>query len=575
MKKLYQFKFATLKSLFVLGLCILSLTSTVLAQGWERFYPPEQGGATSNAIINTLDSNYITVSKTTGGVNGDFGAVYTKFDEAGNTIWTKITPAISTNSYVNNLSDGTYITIGSTVINVPGVGFRHRPLVQKLGADGSIIWDSTYVFPNLDLNIYFNNAIALDDGGFLIGGFHSENVSGGSFARTLGEIEADGQINWINELAFEGFLRERLPNGNVILTSVDSDNIYKYEADANGNLLDTKLIPRLPGTKGFVLNGAETVVVTLQYDDEIGTIDSSFIRQVVFDDNQNIITENSIVIPDYVDIRKVERAGDRIAILGFVGPFWVTGTNLAGLFITTDFESNFEIQKIYDFRPGSQILTSAAASNEAGYIIGGTSGDIFKTDEDGQIYSSVITGNVTIDEDEDCEIDADETAISEWVITAAKDGQFAPFSTITTNDGEYILPVDSGAYTLTLTPVNEYWSVCFNDVELDFIDVDSSETVDFSVQSLVDCPVMNVSTAIRNVRPCAERRLRIEYCNNGTVTAEDVYLEIQFDSLYNVLSSNILWDSISPDNVVTWQLEDMEPFECANFYVDVFLDYLP
>lgn len=32
------------------------------------------------------------------------------------------------------------------------------------------------------------------------------------------------------------------------------------------------------------------------------------------------------------------------------------------------------------------------------------------------------------------------------------------------------------------------------------------------------------------------------------------------------------WESISADNVVTWQLDDMEPFECARITLDLFLD---
>lgn len=284
-------------------------------------------------------------------------------------------------------------------------------------------------------------------------------------------------------------------------------------------------------------------VVKLSYND-VTTIDTSFIAQLKYDANLNLVASDTLIIEDYVDIRGVRKAGDRIAILGFVGPFWVTGTNLAGLFIASDFDNNFEFQQIYDYRPGSQILSSGVASNESGYIIGGTTGVaqgvsgaggnqmyVFKANPQGAVYTNVISGKLAIEVDENCEVDVADMPADSWLVTATKtDQNDIVFATLSNEAGEYVLPVDTGMYTLHLTLANDYWEVCTNAIDISFEGFDQVETQDFSISSTIDCPAMSLSADIRNVRPCFERKLKLEYCNNGSIVAEDVYLEVRLDS---------------------------------------------
>lgn len=558
--------------------------NVLFAQGWENAYEVTQGGAITKDLIQTLDGNYIISGPTTGSINNEFGAVYIKFDDQGNTIWTRVIPAITTEAYVNNLSDSTYITIGSTVVNIPGIGFRERPNVRKLDTDGNTIWDSTYVFLGADFNIDFYKTAALPGGGFVFEGSNNENMSGGNFFRFIGEIDANGQILWQNDLGFNGSLYERRTNGNLILTTVSSDSIYRYETNAMGTVLEVKSVPRLFGTKGFAIHDEEISIVTLTYNIPTNS-DTSYVKSIRFDAQQNIVAQDSIMIPQYIDIRNVSKLNDGMAVVGFAGQFWATTDGVDGLFLTVDEDTQFDIVKVYDYLPGTQNLSHAIPSLSNGYIVsGGKEGNpsslgfgtnqlyVFKTDENGDVYTNIIAGEVKQDQDDDCLISAGDLPVSDWIVLAETVGQDVPFAVTTDDNGQYLLPVDTGAYTIRLIPINEYWGVCVNEIPVTFSDFDNSEVIDFSVDGIVDCPVMSVSVLTPAVRPCFERPVFVEYCNNGSVIAEDAYLEIQFDSLFDIVSSSLPWDSLGTDNLVTWDLGDLDPLECGSFTISVLLD---
>ena len=148
-----------------------------------------------------------------------------------------------------------------------------------------------------------------------------------------------------------------------------------------------------------------------------------------------------------------------------------------------------------------------------------------------------IIGSVQNDQNLDCLTDSTDIGLKNWLVRATGNEEFFG---ITDSSGNYTISVLPDDYEVeVIRPNPDYWDVCQSSFMTTIEAANDIDSVDFLVQDLVDCPYMTVDVGTWAFRRCFETVATVEYCNLGTITAEDAYVEITLDPLVTIDSASI------------------------------------
>lgn len=150
---------------------------------------------------------------------------------------------------------------------------------------------------------------------------------------------------------------------------------------------------------------------------------------------------------------------------------------------------------------------------------------------------ATITGRVAIDTSNNCFVSPLDPAYSDVIIAITK-GNFTTYASPDPN-GIYSALVDTGIYSVEALAIHPYWSSCNNNVTANLSSYNSSSTINFPMQASVLCPYMYVDIAAPVLVHCASNYYTVDYCNNGTIDASNVYVEVTLDSLFVIDSTDI------------------------------------
>lgn len=177
-----------------------------------------------------------------------------------------------------------------------------------------------------------------------------------------------------------------------------------------------------------------------------------------------------------------------------------------------------------------------------------------------------ITGSVIYDMNNNCIADipdSPEQFMQGWLVQATTGA--LSYLGATDENGTYTIFAPPGDYTVTVLPPNALWTVCENDAPATVAD-GSLSTVEFRVNSDGDCAMMSVDLGAPFLRRCFESSYFIDYCNHGTITAEDAFVEVTFDSFLTVISTSVPW-ATQDGNTYTFELGDVAFNECGSIHV--------
>lgn len=170
-----------------------------------------------------------------------------------------------------------------------------------------------------------------------------------------------------------------------------------------------------------------------------------------------------------------------------------------------------------------------------------------------------ISGQLTLDENDNCTADAGEPPLAGWhgrlVLSS---GQYINFTA--DNNGQYSFFVPDGDYSVRIDLFNQSYSFCGPDVaNISFNSPDpQSVTADFIAFAEVDCAVMKTSLYTTNVRPCTTAAVFVNYRNNGTITAENATLTVSLDPSLSYLNANLVPAAVN-GNQILFNLGDVPP----------------
>ncbi|MEL7193669.1 MAG: T9SS type A sorting domain-containing protein [Bacteroidota bacterium] len=173
---------------------------------------------------------------------------------------------------------------------------------------------------------------------------------------------------------------------------------------------------------------------------------------------------------------------------------------------------------------------------------------------------------VKIDLDNDCLPDSQELGIAN-IPVMIHDG-IQTITSVTDLAGSIIRLLDTGTYQVSLDlSLHPYFASCALAQQLS-IDSTSSDTtvIEFVLQQTLDCPYMTAELSAPFIRRCFPGQYFINYCNNGSDTAHNAYVELILDANLSFTSSSLPIASQN-GNQLTFDLGNVAPGTCEIFTV--------
>ena len=182
-----------------------------------------------------------------------------------------------------------------------------------------------------------------------------------------------------------------------------------------------------------------------------------------------------------------------------------------------------------------------------------------------------VSGFVFFDENENCMVDVGENGMTGWQLDIVKQGSMDTMKMdgILSSNGEFSASLDTGTYYFIITPPNYLFLPC-QTVQVVQVLPGGTLPVLFPLMPFAECPKMTVDVGTSFIRPCMESKYVVQYCNEGTSLAEDAYVEITLPPDLVMGSSAIPSTPIS-NGVFSFDLGDMQPGECQNFWFNATL----
>ncbi|MEI6410165.1 MAG: SdrD B-like domain-containing protein, partial [Bacteroidota bacterium] len=509
-------------------------------QGYFKTYPATNGNANDAAL--TADGGYLMA-----GVFQNGGIQKTAAN--GNVLWS--TPnAFGDGSgiAVCNTADGGCVAVGE---DYTGAGGR-KNIVVRTDAAGAKQWET--VLPNFQLPNGIKSIAATPDGQFIACGVTRDAQLKQQI--WLVKLDGNGNIVW-NKALGDNNLSEQIARmiptsdgyfavvGDVLNIGNNRD-LFLAKVDAGGNLLWEKFYPK---------------PLYQVAKDLVETSDGGLV----------ILGDNLQSNPSALALLKVDAQGNELWFehLNVPPPFTSQIPFSAALCITRDQNDNLYLPIHTGFAGPTESILYLAQLNGIGQLVdyfqlsstefvrriyltndnflaflGGnasTQAFLLKTDLEGQLYSSQISGSIFDDQNANCTQDSGENGFEDYKIEAlSSTGE--TFYAKTNINGAYNLRVSSGDYQVIVHPKNNiaaFGAPC-DTPTVSITSVGQVENLPaIGIYASAHCPLMTVSMFGSRFRRCLPNYVTVQYCNEGNEPAQNVSVQLLKDPLLNYLNSSV------------------------------------
>ncbi len=186
------------------------------------------------------------------------------------------------------------------------------------------------------------------------------------------------------------------------------------------------------------------------------------------------------------------------------------------------------------------------------------------------LWESYIQGKIYFDENTNCEQNLSEPNLNDWLIKI--EGEETVDYAYTYEGGNYIQPLAIGTYTVTAIPPNSLREeVCPNPTTFNLTDQNPIDTIDFGGSTSTFCPFLEVDITTPLLRRCFDNQYHVRYCNSGTATAENAFVEVQLDPFFTFIDATIEEVNLG-NNLYSFNLGDIDIGECDEFQIEVYVD---
>jgi uncharacterized repeat protein (TIGR01451 family) len=180
--------------------------------------------------------------------------------------------------------------------------------------------------------------------------------------------------------------------------------------------------------------------------------------------------------------------------------------------------------------------------------------------------AGAIVGNIFHDLNNNCQPNNGEPNLQYWKVKIERNGTV--FYRTTNANGDYTFYGLPGDYNVSLVlPQNNLWTTCQPAQSVTIV-ASEQTTADFPAQSLVDCPQLTVDLGAPFLRRCFQSTYNVQYCNQGTLPAEDATVELTLDPFLSYVGSSIPFASQN-GQTLTFPIGDVAIGQCGSFSVQV------
>ena len=563
---------------FLLTILLITSTSFLFGQGWERTF----GGNVEDQaleVLQTIDGGYALVGFSES--QGRFGSNVTlvKTNELGEKEWSQSYGLEGDDKgydFVQEAS-GDYVIVGQTTSETDN---SNDILLIKVDSKGKLLWQKAYGGSENDQG---RSLAIAQDGGYYITG--RREYDGNSDLYLL-KVDINGEVVWERRFGGdkteEGYSVIETSIGEVVVvgitrsfvnSSTNSPDIYFIKTKATGETIIEAKYGNLE------LDQAKSVVETLDGGFALtGTVTNrGDLLLMRLDREGKELWSKTYGDPSFREV------GNSIALTPD-GGFIIVGSNaitdrLTQIFLLRTDDKGEELwNRLYGgagYNDGNAVKTTT----DGGYIIAGNYdintdpnsllplNDMYlaKASPDGNISANIIKGKVYRDRNSNCELDAGEKVLEDWLVQVRQEDNII-YAT-TDKDGAYELALPDGNYSVGLVVLNKAWDVCQN-YNINFNTRDTI-ILDFAARATVeDCPVVVADVSAPFLEPCRTTDYTVSLCNRGVAIAEDAYIDVQFDRDLKVNFSTLPWSNYTGDTY-RFNIGDLAIEECGDFKVNV------
>ncbi len=230
-----------------------------------------------------------------------------------------------------------------------------------------------------------------------------------------------------------------------------------------------------------------------------------------------------------------------------------------------------------------QIVSQTTFKNGYAYLFGYVAGPnnrnlyLIQIDSLGNVYNNLIKGNVIGDFDNDCAFDTG-TDVRMRNITVTANIDTNVLFTSTDNDGYYQFATnENGAIKIASRNNFRYplWQRgnCNDTVTVNLSNDVSVDSINFNFTPIVSCIGLTVDVALRRFRHLDPQIFYVvNYCNLGTVQANNAYIDIKVDPVLIVDSAFGLGGNSIPfvslgNNLYRFDIVGVSIFDCGQFTI--------
>lgn len=569
-------------------LLLFFLGAQLAAQSFRKTYAP--GASSCSDFTETADGGFLMV----GGIATDSSLFLQRTDPTGNILWTAHQSLNGARGIsVCAAPDGGFAVLCENYFD----GTTLRNLVLKIDGTGVTQWQKILENPTLPNG--FRDIVATTGGGYALAGDARTFVPVSDSHIQLLRLDATGTTLWTQTLGDSNAGRElalglvEMANGDLVVAGerrnapaiMDGSDLFMARTDAQGNVLWQQEYPKpayqsaldikVDANGNLLLFGeskqaspAKAAVLKTTGDgteiwfrepfdilDDLPAGNTRFIRSFMLDGGGNVYIpylqiNSDLISNNQLNLFKLNATGDSA---------WTRESGLPDLPLAALYTTDNQFALVG--RTGTDVSVENAV--------------LLKTDWNGGLFTvfSTLNGSVFWDKNLNCTLDNLESVPPNFIVKAV--GQSGDtLYTFASPAGSYSFILNPDTYTITAKPlpgIENLWTACDTPVVVVPANDQVVQAPPIGIQSIVDCPYLEVELVAGLMRRCTSFNYYINYCNNGTQTATDATVQLTLDPLCSYMSSTRPLVGLS-GNTLTFDLGNLPPGDCDYFQVQVLVN---
>jgi hypothetical protein len=184
------------------------------------------------------------------------------------------------------------------------------------------------------------------------------------------------------------------------------------------------------------------------------------------------------------------------------------------------------------------------------------------------VVCGLLRGQVIADLDNSCTHSAGDYEVGGVTLEIIDLSDQTSYLVVTQPDGTWSKGLKVGNYSVTVYPPNGVWEPCVQTQVVVNTNFDTTTVADFLLKPLESCPRLELDLITPFLRRCFTGTYTANYCNTGSVTAEDAYIDLKLDPFLDYNASSVPATN-QGNNTWRFQLGDVAPGDCGEITVTV------